>query len=353
MILVTGVPGTRLGLCVIEELLKYDPGAEIVCVAPSDARSELDPAGLAGRVTWVEGLLHAMDFGLSGPEYMDLAARVRVVHHCTQPATRTDATPEGALDGTREVLEFAATARSVERLVYWSSTSASSASSDRVLETELRGPGLDAIAYRAERMVRELAERVPTTVLRTAPLVGDSRNGTMEPFTAPMALLAFVLGAPTDMPLPLPLRRDVPFQVVSVDYAAAAGCSIARTSLSANKTYHILDPNPPSVKRAVDLAYDAAHRSAPRNPLPATLARALLRAPGVERMAQVPRSFLEQIATPAIYDDRQARELLSDAALTCPRFEEYVGLLVRSVRAPDADVPVARYTRKEEHDPLV
>ena len=87
--------------------------------------------------------------------------------------------------------------------------------------------------------------------------------------------------------------------------------------------------------------------------MPTNLATALLRTPGLERFANVPRAFLEQLATEVSYDDRGAREILGADGPTCPRFATYVDVMVDFVRRQQSErrakeVPV----EVEQEDPL-
>jgi len=80
------------------------------------------------------------------------------------------------------------------------------------------------------------------------------------------------------------------------------------------------------------VARTAGHRG-PRASIPANLAKALLRAPGLDRIAKSPRAFLETMTTPVTYDSRNADELLASLGVgICPPFETYVDKLVEYVQ---------------------
>jgi hypothetical protein len=101
----------------------------------------------------------------------------------------------------------------------------------------------------------------------------------------------------------------------------------------------------------------ALGRPAPRGSLPTQLATAVLRTPGLKKLAHVPRAFLEQLAVEVAYDDRNTRELLSGTGIRCPAFEQYVDVMVDYVRAQQVkDRPaevVAEVTLHEDaSDPL-
>jgi hypothetical protein len=99
-----------------------------------------------------------------------------------------------------------------------------------------------------------------------------------------------------------------------------------------------------------ELVASAGGRRTPRGFIPANLTKALLRTPGIDRLAKSPRAFLDALATPVSYSFASTSELLADTDVRCPPFESYVEGLVeyvqhrlREKRARDAEV----------HDPLV
>jgi uncharacterized protein YbjT (DUF2867 family) len=132
-----------------------------------------------------------------------------------------------------------------------------------------------------------------------------------------------------------------------------AGYAIARDRRSLGKTFHLVDPEPVTARRVFELIARAAGRPVPRGFVPTNLATALLRTPGLERFAHVPRAFLEQLATEVVYDDRNAREILDELDLRCPPFESYAGVMVEYVRRQQASRRAqSRDDTQEIEDPL-
>jgi hypothetical protein len=89
--------------------------------------------------------------------------------------------------------------------------------------------------------------------------------------------------------------------------------------------------------------------------LPTNLATAVLRTPGLERFANVPRAFLEQLATEVVYDDRATREILEPLGLQCPTFESYVDVMVQYVRQQQSHRqrrPEAEGQSRSDDEPL-
>jgi thioester reductase-like protein len=337
----TGFPGSLLAIHVLWRLLE-DKEA-VTCVVP--ARFMERARGLLAtrspderaRVELLEGDVAAMDLGLSGREFMELAARVRLIHHCAA-VTYSGAPLEMAervnVNGTQEVLELALAAPRCERLVHWSSTLAHCPDGPVAYEDELRAPPRGRIArtrYRAEKLLARSRAKVPITVLRPAMLVGDSRSGEAARVEGALLLISVLLSAPRDVALPLPARANAPLNVVPLDYAVNAGLVIAGAADSVSRTYHIVDANPSTLEDALGLFASLTGRPAPKRFYPNPFSWALLRMPGIERTIHAQRALLDDLARGAIYDDRNARPILERAGLRCPALQGYAHKLVTYV----------------------
>ncbi|MDH5491886.1 MAG: SDR family oxidoreductase [Myxococcales bacterium] len=350
-ILLTGFPTCFLATRVLGRILERDPSAELRCLVqgrfakPAQRTIEALPAASRERIVLLEGDAAAMDLGLSGPEYVDLAARVEEVHHCAAisylGAERSQA-EQTNIGGAEEVLELAEAAAGLRQIVHWSSAQVSGARRGFVLEEELNAKAgfhnhIEESRYRAEKILREALPAAPITILRPTTIVGDSVCGEIDRLEGPYLLILLMLNSPVDFRMPVPGRGDVPLNLVPIDYVVDAGLHIASDPRSIGRTFHIVDPDPLTARRVFELLANAAGRPSPRGSLPTHLAAALLRAPGLDRLSHVPRGFLEQLATEVVYDDRNARELLASSDLRCPPFESYMETMVRFVQAQQAD----------------
>ncbi|MBX3249606.1 MAG: SDR family oxidoreductase [Myxococcales bacterium] len=346
--LVTGFPTRFLAVRVVRRLLDEGDGP-VWCVVQKKAmahaeamRAKLAPSKRA-RLHLLEGDVAAIDLGLSGPEVSALAREITHIHHCAA-VTYLGASRELAesvnLGGAREILEVAELATRLERLVHWSTALVSGTRHGVVLEDELPARGfrnvIEETRARAERIVRETMERIPTTILRPSIIVGDSVTGEIDRLDGPYLLVLLLLGSPADLRMPMPGRGDIPLNLVPIDYVIEAGCAIVSSPGSIGKTFHIVDPSPPTARRVFELLAEATGRPLPRGYVPTSFATALMRTPGLERFAHVPRTFLEQLATDVIWDDRNARAVLEARGLVCPHFDDYVAPLVEFVREQQA-----------------
>lgn len=346
IVLVTGAPTHVLASRVLAGLVEADPLIEVRCVvSPSEASrmkellGTLEPSR-AARVTVLEGEAWAMDLGLSGVEWKRLRDEITHVHHVgllTQAgATREEAT-RANLDSTREVLELATAAPRLERFVLWSSASVSGQRRGFVLEGELdveipaRNPVEESLR-KAEILVRHAGDGIASTILRPGIVVGDSETGEIDRTNGAYLLVLLMLTAPPDLPMPMPVRGDVPLPLVPVDYVVRAGLRIALDPRSRGRTHHIVDPDPLTASRVFELVAKATGRRLPNPFLPPSIANRLLRLPHLPRTAPVPSPFLDQLETEVVYDDHNARAILAGSGIACPAFEDYVGSLVRFAR---------------------
>ncbi len=372
IVLVTGFPTSFLATRVVKKVLASDERAEVRCVVPSrflqraeEVRASL-PASQRDRLTVLEGDVTALDMGLSGAEYTSLLRDVTRIHHCasaTYLGVEAAAAERLNVGGVRELLELAEGASKLQRLVHWSSALVAGSRRGIVREDELVRTSfrnvVEATRFRGEALVRAAMKKgLPATILRPSILVGDSRNGEIDRLEGPYLLILLMLSTPVDLPVPLPGRAEVPVNLVPIDYVVDAGCAIAGDPRSLGRTFHLVDPRPATARAVFERIARTLGRPSPRGSLPTQLATAVLRTPGLEKLAHVPRAFLEQLAVEVAYDDRNTRELLSGTGIRCPPFEQYVDVMVDYVRAqqvkdrpveidPQHDAPV-----EEDRDPL-
>lgn len=346
VVLLTGYPAL-LARAVATELLATDARASVVAVVRKKfleearaARDEL-PQDARKRLTLIEGDAASIDLGLSGAEYRELAAETTRIHHCAQVSymgVERRLAERLNVDGTGEILHLGRACKKLEALVFHSTAHVSGDRRGLVLEEDLRARQgfrnvVEETKARAERMVREAMPRLPIVVVRPATIVGDSRTGAIDRFDGPYLVMMLVVTSPPDWALPLPGRGDEPLHLVPVDWVARASVALGRDPEAVGGTFHLVDDQPLPARRVFELVAQAGGRRGPRGSIPANLAKALLRAPGIDRIARSPRAFLETLTTPVRYDARHARERLGALGIEpCPPLESYIDKLVEYVQ---------------------
>jgi thioester reductase-like protein len=363
--LVTGFPAFTARR-LTEQLLATDRHEQVYLLVLEKFRADADafvaalPPEQAARVRILEGDVASMDLGLAGGEYKALAAEVTAIHHTAAVyylGAQKDQLERVNVDGTRTMLELAGDCTKLRRFMHWSTSQVSGARSGVILEEELDcGQRFrnfyEETKFRAERLARDAARRLPITILRPGIIVGDSRSGEIDKFDGPYYLLVLIVSSPIDVHLPLPGRGSAPLNLVPIDFVIDAAVALSRDARAVGGTFHLTDPAPFAARTVYELVAQRADKKAPRGVIPTGLARALLKAPGLERLARAPLAFLEAFNHLALYNCRHTLTLLSGEpwSVRCPPFDAYVDPLVRYVRKVQADKKQAR--DDEAADPL-
>jgi len=368
--LITGLPNSFLAQKLLPQLLVKHPKALLKCLV-ADAQLEKAqhaiqrlPEVEQARVEIIRGDVSAMDFGMAGSRFVELSEQIDVIHHCVSAnygGIAQEAERRTFVGSTGEVVELAlASEGRLQRLVHWGSALLVQANGGRVSETGWGRPSGfrsrgDEMRWHSEALVREAMTRLPITILRPSILVGDSRSGEMDPLEAPYALFQLLLGSPLD--LPVPGRGDQAFPLVPIDYVLEAGLAIADDARSAGRTFQLVDERPLSVRRVFDMISEASDRPSTTPSLPRNLAALILNGPRLDRLAQVPRPFLELLASDNVYDARNARELLAGTGIECPNLSSYLKTILARVRREQVSQGRPRRTRRHPHfeemeDPL-
>jgi thioester reductase-like protein len=367
VVLVTGFP-SLLARAVCTEIVQSDRAAQVVCIARSklaeEARAALSemPASQRERVRLMEGDAAAIDLGLSGTEFKSLAREVTRIHHCAQVTylgVDRGTAERVNVGGAREALELARQCDRLECLVFHSTAEVSGTRRGAVLESELQAGQsfrnvVEETKARAEKLMRQAMAEVPIAVVRPSTVVGDSRTGEVDRFDGPYLLILLVVTSPPEFALPLPGAGDESLNLVPIDWVARTSVAIGRDPRSRGRTFHLVDPAPLTARRVFDLVARVGGRRGPRGSIPASLAKTLLRAPGLDRIAKSPRAFLETLTTPVTYDAHNADEILGALGVgPCPPLETYVDKLVEYVQERVRQKKTTKKADLEVEDPLV
>ncbi|MGK3966475.1 SDR family oxidoreductase [Sorangium sp. So ce118] len=345
VVLITGFP-SFIARKMLHHILASEPRtlvyAVVLAKSSLQASAERDalPAADRDRLVLLEGDVAAMDLGLSGVEFRQLARELDRIHHLAYVShAGAERSAAHALNvvGTAEVLELARACGSLQCLVHQSTAFVAGDRTGTVYEDDLevgqafRNP-VEETRMRAEVLVRRAMRHVPVAVVRPTTVVGDSTTGEIDRLDGLYLLVLLIMAAPADIAIPMPGRGDVPLNIVPIDFVVRATHAIGLHRLAPRRTFHVADPHPLSARRVFDLVARASGRRAARGHIPSNLAKALLRTPGLERFVRSPRAFVEQLMTPVRYDARNADLVLGGAGMACPPFESYVDVLVGAVQ---------------------
>ncbi len=347
--LVTGFPGF-IGRRLVRHLLDDDAKLEVTALVEQrmletakEAAGEID----AKRIEVLAGDIGEQGLGLSDADRERLSAEARWVFHLAaiyDLAVPLTLAQRVNVEGTGNVLDFCAGAAALERLVYISTAYVAGMRTGVVYEHELvMGQEFknhyESTKFQAEAWVREMMDRVPTTILRPAIVVGDSQTGETQKFDGPYFILRVIAEADrSGRPIPNFGRSEAPFNVVPVDFVVRAIAAAAAEPKAAGETLHLVDPEPLNAAELTEcLSLEYCGRS-PRGRIAPRLAEASLHfKPVRDRLGGSPPESIAYLNHPVVFDTRRAVALLEPHGLRPPHFRDYVGAMVSFFREHEAD----------------
>jgi thioester reductase-like protein len=347
--LLTGFPGF-IGRRLVKHLLDDDADAAVVALveprmlaAGQEAAATIGP----GRIEVLAGDITDRRLGLGGMEYERLTAEVSRVFHLAaiyDLAVPVELAQRVNVEGTGNVLEFCLAAKALDRLAYVSTAYVAGWRTGVIYEHELiMGQEFknhyESTKFQAEVWVREAMDRVPTTIVRPAIVVGDSRTGETQKFDGPYYLLRAISQTErARRPIPQFGRLEASFNVVPVDYVVAAIAAAAAEPEALHQTLHLVDPEPITSRELFTLLSEHYAGRAPQGRIPPSLVEASLRLPVVrQRFGGTPRESIAYLNHPVRFDTRRAMNVLAKHDLAPPRFEDYVGAMVEFFRSHEHD----------------
>lgn len=348
-IVLTGFPGF-LGSALLPRILARDDGLRAVCIVQPRyldvARRRADvltarAPNLGGRIVLAEGDIREPGLGLADPGALHADA-VEVYHLAAiydvsvsrEPAERVN------VDGTRNVLDFAAACDGLRRVHHVSTCYVSGRHPGVFTEDDLDvgqrfNNHYEETKYRAEVEVRERISRgMPATIYRPAIVVGDSRTGATRKYDGPYFFIRLILRQGRVAFLPVVGDPDrTPVNLVPRDYVIDAMTRLAGMERSLGRVYHLADPDPLTIGQVLDELSRASGKRVIRVPLPAPVARgALRRVPGVRSLLGVPPEAVDYFTHPTTYTNRNAVRDLRGTGIVVPSFPAYADRLVDFVR---------------------
>jgi thioester reductase-like protein len=350
LVFLTGFPGF-IGSRLAARLLSDDAELRIAAlVEPKMADRAKQAAGRiegGDRIEVLPGDIAERDLGLDDATTERLRAETTAAYHLAaiyNLAVPFDIAQRVNVDGTGNVLGLCARCEKLERLNYVSTAYVAGDRKGEVFEHELvLGQGFknhyESTKFQAEVWVRELLDKIPTTIYRPAIVVGHSQTGETQKFDGPYYMLRTVaVAAKRKMPIPKFAGSQAPFNVVPVDFVIDALAVADDDPALVGETLHLVDPEPVSASDVFNLlAREYAGRE-PSYRVPPKLVQASLRSKTVRKaFSGAPPESIEYLNHPVRFDTRRADELLARHGLRCPRFEEYVGPIVKFFREHEDD----------------
>ena len=352
LIFFTGFPGF-IGRRLVRELLAHDPDARIATlVEPRFAAAARDAAAQIApdRIEILEGDIGDRRLGFSADVYERVAAETTTAYHLAaiyNLGVPLELAQRVNVEGTGNVLELCARCERLGRLNYVSTAYVAGDRHGVVYEHELvLGQGFknhyESTKFQAELWVRQMMDRVPTTIYRPAIVVGDSKTGETQKFDGPYYFLRTIArSVQQHMPIPQFGRAEAPFNCVPLDFIVDAMVAAADDPEALGKTLHLVDPEPVTAAEVGRIfSREYAHRD-PALRVPPRLIENALRVKALRELyGGAPHEAIRYLNHPVRFDTRNATDVLSRHGLHCPRLEEYAG-------------PIVEFFREHENDPAL
>lgn len=348
-LLITGGTGT-LGAALLERLEAGARVEKILVLSRQPALPEGRAAG-RGKVAYVRGDVTEPDLALAPATAEELAARVTGIVHAAAD-TRFSAPLDEAMlanvEGTRNVLAFAARCRRLDRFLHLSTAYVAGRRTGRIFEPELEHAAgfvnfYEQSKYAAERIVRARMAVLPIIVLRLSTILGDSRTGRVSRLAAIHHALRFFYRSLAPM---LPGDAASRVDLIALDYAADAVAHFTGEGFPGpGRTFHIVAGDEAMPLAALlDATYEAfvRHRPAWRRraiemPAIVDLATFELFVRSVDEVGDATlrqsvnliRHFAPEMAFPKVFDDSGSSRALAAAGILRPCLEEFYSRVVR------------------------
>jgi thioester reductase-like protein len=348
LVFFTGFPGF-IGKRLVSRLLADDPEVRVATLVEEkmadDARNCAEQFDASDRIEVITGDIGERDLGLDKETYERLTGEMTSAYHLAaiyNLAVPFEIAQRVNVEGTGNVLALCAKAEKLDRLNYVSTAYVAGTRTGTVYEHELimgqeHKNHYESTKFQAEVWVRELMDKVPTTVYRPAIVVGDSKSGETQKFDGPYYILR-TFQRMGRAPLAQFGRSEAPFNVVPVDFIVDAIAAAAADPDAVGETLHLVDPEPVT---AAELFKALAHEYTDREPkvsVPPKLVQNSLRSKTMSKAFYgAPPESIEYLNHPVTFDTRRASDVLARHGVEIPKFQEYVGNMVKFFREHEDD----------------
>ena len=305
------------------------------------ARREVEAIALATnamptRFEIIEGDITKPTLGLSDLDYDSLTECITEIFHLAAVydlAVGERLAKSVNVDGTRHVNDFARRCSSLRRYNYISTCYVAGCRRGTIFETELEHTAgfrnfYEATKYEAECSVENLKSEVPTTIMRPAVVVGDSRTGETSKYDGIYYLIKYLMKSPALLRLVNVGNREVTLNLVPVDFVTESIVALADDRNADGATLAIADPEPLSTHQLFDVIANVLTRKTSLLTPPVKLVEIALKSPISPPLTGLPHAGVPYFFLSQSYDTSIASAFLEKAGVKCPRFSAYADRLI-------------------------
>ena len=340
--LITGFPAF-LARRLVQQIVSSDPDAQLTLLVSPTLLKESQPQISALRSAQLQvltGDIVDMHLGLSGEEYQRICDEVTDIFHVGELSDLSvprEMIWRANVEGTRNIIELARDCTRLHRLNHYSTCYVSGERIGVIAEDELDlGQGFrnayEETKFHAEKLLQRVNDALPISIYRPSSVVGDSQTGEIDRFEGPYYLGIMLAMSPLVVALPLPGDGTAPLNVVPVDFITKGICQLSRDPRAAGRTFHLVDPNPMSARRAYEIIAEKEKKRLPRFSVSAKAAEVMLRLPLLEKLSRPHRAAISYVNHLAIYNCRNTLELLDGTGIHCPPLTSYLDKLIAYVQ---------------------
>ncbi|MCA1031243.1 SDR family oxidoreductase [Bacillus timonensis] len=293
---------------------------------------QLDPT----TISMIVGDITKDDLGISLQVKNELSASVTHVLHLAaiyDLAVPREIAYKVNVEGTKNVNSLILSLPSLKRYIYFSTAYVAGNRTGTLYENELVMPQsfknhYEQTKYEAEKLVREIAETIPTTIIRPGIVKGHSKTGETNKFDGPYFMLNFLERLKFSPVIPFIGKGNVKVQLVPIDYIIAATIFLGHNEIGVNKTYHLTDPSPYTVREVYKWITEAHLHKIPRGTVPVSFVKLLLSFQLIRKLFHIEKEALDYFTWDAQFDSTNAQKDLEKANITCPDLKQTIKPMV-------------------------
>ncbi len=335
----TGFPGF-IGRRLLKALVReFDYPDVYLIVEPSrvnDARAEVSTFHDADRYHILMGDITQKMFGLDPETVSRISSGVRHFFHLAAVYSLSVGWERGYLVnvvGTENVVDFVSRLTGLERFVYFSTAYVAGKLTGTVYEDELAEPDgfknhYEHTKFLAEQVVRRLQDAVPTTIIRPAIVIGDSKTGETDKFDGPYFVMIFMKRYPSFLPLPYIGKGHAEVNLIPVDFLVDATVALTASDKAAGRTFHVVDPNPSTARELYRIFSLKIRGKEPSGEIPLWMVKSALRFRFIAKKFGVPPEALPYFEHDVHFDATNTLEILKPLGITPPHITDYIDPIV-------------------------